>query len=396
MKRDQMIKYFIANIAWSLIALVVSGSMAQTFLMEYGLSEEKVTSLFSVMQMAQVLTIFFFSKYSDNLKSILKTLVKTHLLDIPICLFFIILCMGYLQSKNIAFIILLVVGCIFSVSAGINNVLAYKLPYKIMDMQYYGKICAISGTLVGIVSVVFGMLSQKLQSVMGYMASMKYILFSILMCIVIYLVSTVTMKENAEVDYTETTEKTNILKYRLFTVLIIPNVLRGFCAGMVGMAITIGYFTGLIDGSTANYVIIITNIMHIVSSFAFAKISQTIPDKYVILGTSLLVAVLLSMMTLSNTTVFLIIYTVLYFFYNVLNNAVPVTVAKIVDYKIAGQYSSGRMLLNTLGVSIAGFVAIPMFKAIGVVPTLVIAGVMQVLSGVGYYWVLKKRENNSN
>ena len=178
--------------------------------------------------------------------------------------------------------------------------------------------------------------------------------------------------------------------------MIIPNVLRGFCAGMVGMAITIGYFTGLIDGSTANYVIIITNIMHIVSSFAFAKISQTIPDKYVILGTSLLVAVLLSMMTLSNTTVFLIIYTVLYFFYNVLNNAVPVTVAKIVDYKIAGQYSSGRMLLNTLGVSIAGFVAIPMFKAIGVVPTLVIAGVMQVLSGVGYYWVLKKRENNSN
>ena len=189
-----MIKYFIANIAWSLIALVVSGSMAQTFLLEYGLSEEKVTSLFSVMQMAQVLTIFFFSKYSDNLKSILKTLVKTHLLDIPICLFFIILCMGYLQSKNIAFIILLVVGCIFSVSAGINNVLAYKLPYKIMDMQYYGKICAISGTLVGIVSVVFGMLSQKLQSVMGYMASMKYILFSILMCSVIYLVSTVTMK----------------------------------------------------------------------------------------------------------------------------------------------------------------------------------------------------------
>ena len=62
------------------------------------------------------------------------------------------------------------------------------------------------------------------------------------------------------------------------------------------------------------------------------------------------------------------------------------------DYKIAGQYSSGRMLLNTLGVSLAGFVSIPMFRAIGVVPTLVIAGAMQVISGTGYFMVLRNRK----
>jgi predicted MFS family arabinose efflux permease len=201
------------------------------------------------------------------------------------------------------------------------------------------------------------------------------------------------MKESAVVDSSNAIkEKINILKYKMFTALIIPNVFRGFCSGMVGMTITIGYFTGLIDGSTANYVIIITNVMHIVSSFAFSKISQTIPDKYVLLGTSVVIAVLLPLMTISNTTMFLVLYTVLYFFYNILNNAVPVTVTKIVDYKIAGQYSSGRMLLNTLGVSLAGFVSIPMFKVIGVVPTLVIAGTMQVLCGVGYYMVLRNRK----
>lgn len=393
MKKDQMIKYCTTSILWSLITLVASGSMAQTFLLEYGLSEEKVTSLFSIMQMAQVMTILFFSKFSDNLDSIVKTLVKTHLLDIPICVFFMVLCMRSFQSQNMVFWILLITGSIFSISAGIHNVLAYKLPYKVMDMEYFGTFIAISGTLVGIFNVAFGMLSQKLQSMMGYIPSMRYIVFITLLFIPVYLLATGTMKESSVLENnTKVKEKINILKYKLFTALIIPNVFRGFCAGMVGMTITIGYFTGLIDGSTANYVIIITNVMHIVSSFAFSKISQNIPDKYILLGTSMVVAVLLPLMILSNTTMFLVLYTVLYFFYNVLNNAVPVTVAKIVDYKIAGQYSSGRMLLNTLGVSIAGFVSIPMFKTIGVVPTLVLAGVMQVVCGVGYYMVLKSRE----
>lgn len=393
MKKDQMIKYYTTSILWSLITLVVSGSMAQTFLLEYGLSEEKVTSLFSIMQMAQVMTILCFSKFSDNLDSIVKTLVKTHLLDIPLCLVFMILCVKSVENQSIVFLILLLTGGIFSISAGINNVLAYKLPYKVMDMAYFGKFIAISGTLVGIFNVAFGMLSQKLQSVMGYIPSMKYIVFCTLLFIPVYLVATGTMKESPVAEnFTTTKEKINILKYKIFTALVIPNVFRGFCAGMVGMTITIGYFTGLIDGSTANYVIIITNVMHIVSSFAFSKITQTIPDKYVLLGTSVVVAVLLPLMTIGNTTLFLLLYTVLYFFYNVLNNAVPVTVAKIVDYKIAGQYSSGRMLLNTLGISIAGFVSIPMFKAIGVVPTLIIAGAMQVISGAGYYLVLKNRE----
>ena len=54
-------------------------------------------------------------------------------------------------------------------------------------------------------------------------------------------------------------EKINLFKYKPFITLILPNVLRGFCIGIVSMAITIGYYTELIDGVSANYVIIITN-----------------------------------------------------------------------------------------------------------------------------------------
>jgi hypothetical protein len=64
-------------------------------------------------------------------------------------------------------------------------------------------------------------------------------------------------------------------------------------------------------------------------------------------------------------------------------------VTKIADYDIIGQYSAGRMLLNTLGTSIAGFVCIWLFDRIGVVATMAMSGGLQLFSGVGYYVYLK-------
>ena len=111
-------------------------------------------------------------------------------------------------------------------------------------------------------------------------------------------------------------------------------------------------------------------------------------DKNIIFICSVVIAALLPFLTFAGTEFFLAVYTVIYLFLIILNNAVPVTVTKIIDYKVAGQYSAGRMLLNTLGTSVAGFVCVPMFESLGVVMTLTLAGLAQILSGIGYYIVL--------
>lgn len=46
-------KFYIHSVLWSIIVLVTSGSVAQTFLLEYGFSEENVTSFVSVMQIGR-------------------------------------------------------------------------------------------------------------------------------------------------------------------------------------------------------------------------------------------------------------------------------------------------------------------------------------------------------
>lgn len=392
MKNEQMPKYYIHTALWSIITLVVNGSMAQTFLLEYGLPEEKVTSFFSIIQLIQIFTILFYSKKSDDLKSIVKALVKSHLLDIPLCLLFVYLCFVRMENMALLFTLLVSAGAFFSIAVGIHNVLAYKLPYQIIDMEYYGKLLAISGVLIGIFNVLFTVFSQRLQIELGYMTAMKYITSISLILLVIFLIATGSMKEKMTTAYNEKRERINLLKYQPFLALIIPNITRGICLGMVTMVITIGFFTNLIDGVSANYIIIITNFMQIGASFAFSKISMQVPDKYVIIISSVVVAISMPILTIGNTGMFLFVYTILYFFIIILNSAVPLSVTKIVDYKVAGQYSAGRMLLNTLGTSLAGFVCIPMFKLIGVVPTMAIAGVMQLVSGVGYYRVLRKTE----
>lgn len=381
-------KFYIYSVLWSIITLVTSGSVAQTFLLEYGFSEENVTVFVSVMQIVQVLTIFLFSKGSDGVRSVVKTMASVHILDVPLCLFLLVLCFLTFTDLSPVYTVLLLVGGIYSISVGINNVLVYKLPYHIMDMKYYGRYISISSALIGIVAVAFSIVSHLAQSAFGFAPAMKGIYILTVVVWAVFLFITFSMKEEKVKLPEKTKEKINLFKYRPFITLVLPNVLRGFCLGIVSMAITIGYYTELIDGVSANYVIIITNTLTILGSFAFSKIARYMRDKNIILICSIVLAVLLPLLTVLGTGVFLVVYAVVYFFLIVLNNIVPVTVTKIIDYKVAGQYSAGRMLLNTLGTSLAGFLCVPMFKAIGVIPTLAISGGMQLVSGIGYYIVL--------
>lgn len=387
-------KFYLYSTLWSLVVLVTSGSVAQTFLLEYGFAEENVTSFISFMQIVQVFTILIFSKWSDKITSIVKAMARAHYLDVPLCLFLAALCFVPAEKLPFAFVILMTVGALYSISVGINNVLVYKLPYLVMDMNYYGKYIAVSSAVIGIVSVAFSVVSHYVQKAVGFMSAMKGIYIATVLFWVVMVIAMRAMKEQPVSVPTKTQEKINLFRYKPFVSLILPNVTRGFALGIIGMGITIGYYTKHIDGVSANYVIIITNALSIIGSIAFSKIAKYMRDKNIILLCAAVITAMLPFMTLGSTGLFLATYSVIYFFLIILNNAVPVTVTKIIDYKVAGQYSAGRMLLNTLGTSMAGFLCVPLFESLGVVSTLILTSVLQLFSGLGYYSVLSSMERS--
>lgn len=389
---DNTRKFYIHSVLWNLIFLMTSGSIVQSFLLEKGFTEEMVNIFISVMQIIQVIVILSFSQKADSLRNVIRSTAITHLLDIPLLLFLFLLCFVPVEQNTVWYILLLTAGGIYSISVGIFNVLSYRLPYHIIDIRNYGKISAAAGVLIGIVCTLFSAVLTLFQNKVGFITAIKSAYLITFIMLFFFVIITASLKDT----YTETktssavSRKIRLLTYKPFSFLILPNLLRGFCAGMIGMAVTTGYYTKLIDADTVGIIILITNAASIIGCMAYYAAVERFSSKIILLVTSIVIGLALpAMVWHQNTTEFLIFYAVTSFFLIILNNAVPVTVTQIIDYDVAGQYNGGRILLNTLGTSAAGFVCVALFRRIGVLPTLLLSGSAQILSGIGYYLYLK-------
>ena len=372
--------------------MFVSGSVLQTFLLEKGLSEQETNIYFSVIQIIQVVTILIFSKYADNIKSVIKTMPRFHLMQLPFILFLLFMSF-YNDSLNSAlFTPLLITTLFFNVGIGIYNVLSYKLPYIIFDMKDYGHILSFSGVFVGIICFALSLLLSFMQSKVGYNSAMRLVYLSGIFIFIVYLLIYRSYKEvNSDTVRKEKSKTFNFFIYKPFATLIIPNILRGFCAGIIGMAVPIGYYYKCIDSQSASIIVILTNAATIIGCAVYSLLSHKISEKRLLLISSIAVFIFMPLMLIiQNTVCFLLFYAIAYFFIIIINYAVPVAVARFVDYSIAGQYNAGRMLLNTLGTSLAGFVCIPLFEFFGAFLTLLLCASTQLISGIFYYFRLKK------
>ena len=385
-------KYYTHGVFNGLITLLFVGSMLQTVLLESGYSENTVNIYTSIMQIVQILTIIIFSKQADKLADVKSTYAKSYILQIPIVIFTVLFC--FLKGHNILLVLFIIASLGFNIALGIHNILSYKMPYRIMPISLYGKAASLSGMFGGAASLLVSFILLFLQKKFSFFSvmSITYIISFILPLLCSKTINSLEEKE-FEGNHTnsQSGKKLNYFKYKPFSLLILPNLARGFCLGIITMAVTIGYYTKHIDSSSASYLIIITNAINISSPLVYSYISGKIPERIILLISSISVFIFMPLMLLGNNTViFLTFYGIAYFFVNMINYAVPVSVVKIADYEIMGQYSAGRMLLNTLGTSIAGFACIPMFKLFGPLISIGISAALQLFSGLSYYLYMKK------
>lgn len=386
------------HIQWilnSLIVFILNGTLLQTFLLENGLDEQTVTFSLSVLQIVQMLTIFLFSGIVDRMKRIKKLTAFSFLICVPLNVYFLLLSFNPGDSSSVPFLLL---GTAFNVFLGLYNVISYKLPYCVMEIERYGIFTAYSGLFCGVISFLASVGIVALQSFFTYFAVMKAMYILSLVFIALAFIITLTIKETPpSVISTEKNHSVSILKYKPFTALIIPNILRGFCFGILGMASTIGYFTGDINSSSAAVLVTVTTISTIVGSLVYTVLATRVKEKHIIVFSSILIFIFVSLMVVfKNTAAFITLFGLSYFFLHLINTAVPIVVVRIVDYNIIGQYSGWRMLLHTLGISLSGFVCIPMFNLIGVFPTMMLSGATQLVSGIAYYLYLTKSEREKS
>lgn len=392
-------KYLLSKMLYDLFIMVTSGAVLQTFLLEKGFSEEKTNIYFSIVQILQVLTIMLFSVRADKIKNLIKKTAFFHLLEIPFVIFLIFFCF-YKSSFGfkITFVLALTT-LLFNIGLGIYNVLSYKLPFKILDMNNFGTVLSLAGMLGGILSFVFSIILSTLQKHFDYMNSMKMIFSATLIILLGFIAISASYKEkNTETPHSEHKSKSfNFFTFKPFAFLIPANLFRGFCAGIVAMSVSIGYYNKSLDSNSAAVLVIITSIDSVLGSALYSIISAKLRNGYILLISSIALFIFMPLMVITqNTMNFLIFYGIAYFFFTIINYDVPVAVTRIVGYDYMGQYSAGRMLLHILGTSLAGFLCIPLFRLIGIVPTIVLSGGLHLISGISYYFMLKNDAKAGN
>lgn len=384
-----IVKFHLHNIFLNLLVLFINGAIFQTFLLECGMSEHSVNVYCSVMQIIQMTVMLVFSGKIDKINNVIRT---SGVLCLPALLLTIILIVMSFDSDAFGsgtLIFLYGSGMFFTIFYSIIQILDFKLPYCIMDMSKYGVVMARTGFFMGISSAIMSIFMSTAVQKGEYFQVMQWIYCLSVVIIIAYMFSTLKMKMTdikRPKKISRNDKKINLFRYKPFYVLIVPNLFRGFCLGILNLIITIGYYTGRLNTNSASVSIILTNVLLMTGCFLYPFISKRIKEGKMILISSIGVFATLSMMFIHQSTVwFLVTYSIAYFFIVIINYAVPVEVTQIVDYDVMGHYSAWRLLLNAIGVAFAGFVCIFTIDTFSPVGAMVLTGGLQLFSGIVYY-----------
>ncbi len=382
-------KFCVRTVLINIVVLFVSGAIFQTYLIEHGVAENTVNVYGSVMQIAQTLIMLLFAKVMDNFKKVIMLSTVTVLASIPLLVFMLLNVNNKFSLATI--VILYAVGFIYNIGYGFYAILEYKLPYHIFDISNYGRITATSGWLLGIFSVLVSFTLTFFQRKYDYNSVMTFAFAVLFLLLAVFAYVSLSMKK-IDVNKADAKEdvKINLFTYKPFYMLIIPNLLRGFCSGIIMLVVTIGYYSDMLDSKTAITVVTISNTVTIIACMLYSLIARRIGEYRMILFSSIGVFIGMPLMFFfKNTIWYLAVYGIIYFLYIIINYAVPTAVTQIVDYEVMGQYTAWRMLFHTLGSSLSGFLCVPMLDVLGPIPTMLISGGLQLVSGIVYYFYIK-------
>ncbi len=383
-------KYYWMTVLYALVAFA-SGSVLQAFLLELGLSAETVSVYISVTQIVQVAVMLSLGGWIEKAKNIIFLYAATmglQILMIILLLFFSFFPQGASLYKTI---LVYGVGILINIALGVYCIVAYKFPYRVIDMRRYGAISGISGALGGAAGIVLSMVMTYFVARYPYFSVMKVIMILGIISAVACFLVTMSCKDTGFSVGKREKKQINLFGYKPFWILLVPNLFRGIHGGVYGVSVAIGYHLKLLNSTTSTMLLVITNVATILSSLLYSVVArkQRI-EKWLIFIPGITMFITMPWMVGGSTTTFLVMYTITYVAFHLINNAVPVGLTKVIDYDVIGQFSAWRMACFALGTALAGMVTIPLIDALGGVPVMIIAGVFQLISSGVYFWYMKK------
>lgn len=362
--------------------LACTGPIMQTFLASLGFSSQFIYINTTIVQLANILTSFLCAQWADRGSVIKRSAICEvphailYLLYIPLCL--------WKSASFTSFAILTGICLLQSVCIALYTVCEYKLPYFIYGPKDYGTVLAISGIVSSLISLGAGLLITRLASRMDYSQLMLWACVISFFMMGLSSLLHVLQKPIAQPNLSNASQtgKANLLsifRQPVFYRMIPANLLRGFGYGtttiMAGIALDLGYGQSI---STA--LVSVQSAAMLLGCGLFALSVRYLSPRTVMLAGSV-TFLLLPLMLIPNPTLFLILFSLVFFGRTLVDYAAPSLLRMAVPVEIAGPYNAWRMILHFTGTILATSVA----ALIPVWLLLLLTMLAQLISGIHYF-----------
>lgn len=375
---------------YAVTTLCITGPIMQAFLASLGFDSRALYIHSTLVQLANVLTIFLCAGWADR-GNIIHRAAFVYLPRAILYLAYLPLCLKGGADPG-TFVAITGICLLQSICIALGTVCEYKLPYFVFAPEDYGSVAAVSGIVAGLLSLIMGVVVTRLANVMAYNRLMLYT------CIVSAGLTGLSAALTALQRPLPGTEappapaqkglaQFSVFRHPVFLRLIPANLARGFAFGtttvMAAVALDLGH-----NEATVTALVTFQSIAILVGCCVFGVIVKRLSSRWITLLGSL-TFLLLPLVLQGDPVLFFIVYTVLLLGRTFVDYAIPVILRFAVPVEIAGPYNAWRMLLHNGGTLLATTVA----AFIPVEALLILTVVLQLYAGAVYFFDQELRKH---
>lgn len=361
-----------------------TGTIIQNFLISLGADSAQVGVYVTVVNSVNIAATLLFSGSSDRSKDVKTAISRFYILIGLTYPGLAALCLASGIGIKYSFIIVLILGACNSLFVQLRTMSDYKTPYLIFDRDHYRKILPLDGIISGSACILTSLLLTFILRKIPYFAAMPA---AFLIAAGFIFASSVLNKRLRIQNAFPTPEKKasviDVIRSPKFTAFIAPNFVRGLARGVFDLTAVFGLYERILNSSTSVILVTCANAASMLACFSYSLGAKKLNNRFFVLTGTLLMSLMPALPFLP-TSGFIALYFVCYLGATLVDYSIPLIVYDFVPYEIASTYNAWRMMLTTLGNSLAALAA---GRLTGHAPTPLIyavAAAFQLFCGLWY------------
>lgn len=377
------------NICVNTALIAGSGTIFNSFLIHSGIADSRIGLYSTIVQLTQVFVMLASTGFVDRVKNVRRLYAFSIGIQSVFYALMFVMSSSFARADTL-FTAVTVGGIFVNLAIGLRTVITYKLPYIILDMKKYGRITVTECLLVSVFGMVLSFAANRAFESRPFDNVMRALFFigCILMlaaCMCVLAMQTDTSKIPKQQPKANTLR---VLRDRRFYIFALPNVFRGFAAGVISMVVifakdAIHAEPEVISGILTRFAFI-GQIASLVSYCLYRFISGHVKAKNICLAGCIIFALMPLMGILHNSMLYMAVYFIVYIGMGLFAVAIPVIVAENIGFEIAGTYTALRMLLTTAGTALGTYVSGIVAERSSSLVLFTIAAILQVICGIAY------------